>query len=227
MPRPSSTGSTRSTWPRSAPVVRRAPASTTRLWPTRRSTGATAAGSAVPAARAASCAGSRIRSARPTATGPRCPTRCCWSTRSPGIERVTARLAATRRDRFTARLPMLRRPHPEGDVGAVRVEVRGRRGDRRDVRVLGVMDRPGVAAGAVAAVAAVLAAGGELQRTGAGGPGRDGGAGAVPHRAGPPGRARRGVRRGRQPGLSGLADRGGPWHFSTATFTVRADRHVE
>jgi len=85
----------------------------------------------------------------------------------PGIERVTARVAANRRDRFTARLPMLRPPHPEGGVGAVRVEVRGRRGDRRDVQVLGVMDRPGVAAGAVAAVAAVLAARGELARPGA------------------------------------------------------------
>ena len=45
----------------------------------------------------------------------------------PGVERVTARLAATRRDRFSAHLPMLRKPHPEGLVGAVRVEVRGRR----------------------------------------------------------------------------------------------------
>lgn len=86
-----------------------------------------------------------------------------------GVERVTARVAATRRDRLTARLPMLRRPHPEGGVGAVRVEVRGRTGDRRDVRILGAMDRPGVAAGAVAAVAAVMAARGELRRAGAGG----------------------------------------------------------
>ena len=45
----------------------------------------------------------------------------------PGVERVTARLAATRRDRFSAHLPMLRKPHPEGLVGATRVEVRGRR----------------------------------------------------------------------------------------------------
>lgn len=85
-----------------------------------------------------------------------------------GLERVTARLAATRRDRFTARLPMLRRPHPEGGVGAVRVEVRGRCAGRREVRVLGVMDRPGVAAGAVAALSAVLAAEGGLLRIGAG-----------------------------------------------------------
>ncbi|MBW3669758.1 MAG: NAD-binding protein, partial [Actinobacteria bacterium] len=41
----------------------------------------------------------------------------------PGVARVTARVSATRRDRLTARLPMLRPPHPEGLVGAVRVEV--------------------------------------------------------------------------------------------------------
>jgi saccharopine dehydrogenase-like NADP-dependent oxidoreductase len=87
----------------------------------------------------------------------------------PGVDRVTARLAATRRDRLTARLPMLRKPHPEGAVGAVRVEVRGRRGTRREAMVLGAMDRPAVAAGAVAAVAAVLAARGELRAPGAAG----------------------------------------------------------
>src|SRR6185503_9282638 len=86
-----------------------------------------------------------------------------------GVERVTARRAATRRDRFTARLPMLRRPHPEGGPGAVRVEVRGRRGTSRDVRVLGVMDRPAVAAGAVAALTATWATQGRLTRTGAAG----------------------------------------------------------
>lgn len=95
----------------------------------------------------------------------------------PGARRVTARVAATRRDRLTARLPMLRPPHPEGVLGAVRVEVRGRRGSGRDVRVLGAIDRPGIAAGAVAAVAALWAADGRLGRAdggvagGAGGPG--------------------------------------------------------
>jgi saccharopine dehydrogenase-like NADP-dependent oxidoreductase len=79
-----------------------------------------------------------------------------------GVGRVTARMAATRRDRLTAWAPMLRRPHPEGLVGAVRVEVRGRRGEARDVRVLGALDRPAVAAGAVAALAARAAARGEL-----------------------------------------------------------------
>ncbi len=71
----------------------------------------------------------------------------------PGVERVTARLAATRRDRFSAHLPMLRKPHPEGLVGAVRVEVRGRRDGRSEVLVLGALDRPAVAAGATAALA--------------------------------------------------------------------------
>jgi hypothetical protein len=70
-----------------------------------------------------------------------------------GIARVSARLSATRRDRITARLPMLRRPHPEGTLGALRVEVRGTRNGARDVAVLGAIDRPAVAAGAVAAVA--------------------------------------------------------------------------
>ncbi|MDQ1436463.1 MAG: hypothetical protein QOK43_92 [Acidimicrobiaceae bacterium] len=87
----------------------------------------------------------------------------------PGVRRVTARVAASRRDRLTARLPMLRRPHPEGIIGAVRVEVRGRRGSGRDVRVLGAIDRPAVAAGAVAGLAAVWAVDGRLARRGAGG----------------------------------------------------------
>ncbi len=87
----------------------------------------------------------------------------------PGVGRVTARVGANRRDRFTARLPMLRRPHPEGGVGAVRVEVRGRRGGGRDVAVLGAMDRPGVAAGAVAAVAAVWIGESQLGAPGASG----------------------------------------------------------
>ncbi len=41
------------------------------------------------------------------------------------VDRISARMSANRRDRLTARLPMLRPPHPEGGVGAVRVEVRG------------------------------------------------------------------------------------------------------
>lgn len=72
----------------------------------------------------------------------------------PGVSRVTARMSATRRDRVTALLPMLRRPHAEGGPGAVRVEVRGRRGKERHVVLLGAMDHPAVASGAVAAVVA-------------------------------------------------------------------------
>ena len=86
-----------------------------------------------------------------------------------GASRITARVSATRRDRVTARVPMLRKPHAEGVIGAVRVEVRGRRGATTDARVLGAIDRPGVAAGAVAAVSAAWAASGRLARAGAGG----------------------------------------------------------
>jgi hypothetical protein len=75
----------------------------------------------------------------------------------PDAQRLSSRTSATRRDRLTSRLPMLRRPHPEGGLGAIRVEVRGTRGRERAVEVLGAVDRPGVAAGGVAAVVAGLA----------------------------------------------------------------------
>jgi hypothetical protein len=87
----------------------------------------------------------------------------------PGAHRITARLGANRRDRLTSRLPMLRRPHPEGDLGAIRVEVRGAQGVTLDDRVLGAVDRPAVAAGTVAALAARWALDGRLAHTGASG----------------------------------------------------------
>jgi len=90
----------------------------------------------------------------------------------PGVRRVTARVAATRRDRLTARFPMLRQPHPEGLLGAARVEVRGRRGPATDVRVLGALDRPAIAAGIVAGVTAVWLLEGRLARRGAAGLGQ-------------------------------------------------------
>ena len=92
----------------------------------------------------------------------------------PGIERATARLAAGGLDRLTARLRVgpgfgLRRLPADGGLGAVRVEVRGRRAGASEVMVYGAIDRPAVAAGTVAAVACLWAAAGRLERFGAGG----------------------------------------------------------
>jgi hypothetical protein len=75
----------------------------------------------------------------------------------PDASRVTARLAATRRDRLTAGLPMLRRPHAEGRIVG------------RDRVVVGAVDRPAVAAGTVAAVTARWVAAGRIRAPGAGG----------------------------------------------------------
>src|SRR5205807_7957928 len=85
----------------------------------------------------------------------------------PAVQRATARVGANRRDRLTARLPMLRRPHPEGGLGALRVEVRGRRGRAHEEYVLGAVDRPAVAAGTVAALSAAWISEGRLARSGA------------------------------------------------------------
>ncbi|MGF1598735.1 MAG: Gfo/Idh/MocA family oxidoreductase [Acidimicrobiales bacterium] len=78
----------------------------------------------------------------------------------PEARRISARMAATRRDRLTAGLPMLRPPHEDGGPGAVRVEVRGRVGRAAETVILGVMDHPSVAAATVAAVAAAESAAG-------------------------------------------------------------------
>jgi saccharopine dehydrogenase-like NADP-dependent oxidoreductase len=80
----------------------------------------------------------------------------------PGLRAVTTRAAASRRDRFTSWLPMLRQPHPEGTVGALWVEVRGQRAGAAETIVVGSSGRPALLAGAVAAVAAVKAAGRHL-----------------------------------------------------------------
>ena len=71
----------------------------------------------------------------------------------PYVERITSRMAATRRDRLTMQLPMLRTPHPEGLLGAVRVELRGIKDGGQIELVLGCAERPAVTAGAVAATA--------------------------------------------------------------------------
>ncbi|MDE3203029.1 MAG: hypothetical protein KGQ66_02270 [Acidobacteriota bacterium] len=86
-----------------------------------------------------------------------------------GARRITSRLAATRRDRLTSWLPMLRPPHPEGLLGAVRVEVRGWADGRPESRVLGAASPPAVVAAAVSATAALWAGQGRLARSGAAG----------------------------------------------------------
>jgi saccharopine dehydrogenase-like NADP-dependent oxidoreductase len=71
----------------------------------------------------------------------------------PDAARISARMAATRRDRLTSWLPMLRPPHQDGGPGAIRTEVRGRMGRAVETTVLGVMDHPSVAGATVAGVA--------------------------------------------------------------------------
>jgi hypothetical protein len=79
----------------------------------------------------------------------------------PSVARISARRSATRRDRLTARLPMLSPPHVEGGIGAVRVEARGRsENGARVTHVVGVAELIGTAAAATAAaMVTVLATG--------------------------------------------------------------------
>lgn len=74
--------------------------------------------------------------------------------RFPDAERIAARVSATRRDRLTERLPMLRPPHADGGPGGVRVEVRGRRQGAFESIIYAVMGHPSTVAGTVAAVSA-------------------------------------------------------------------------
>lgn len=74
----------------------------------------------------------------------------------PWASRISARVSATRRDRLTARLPMMSPPHAEGGLGGVRVEVRGARNGERRTEVAGVAERTGVISAAVAASVAVV-----------------------------------------------------------------------
>lgn len=70
----------------------------------------------------------------------------------PDALRVSARMSATRRDRLTARLPMLSPPHPSGDLGSVRVEARGALADgARETLIVGAAGMTADLAGAVCA----------------------------------------------------------------------------
>jgi hypothetical protein len=81
----------------------------------------------------------------------------------PDAARISARRSARRRDRFTARLPMLSPPHQEGGIGALRVELRGFNADGgRECLIVGVAELVGTAAAATAAAFATLAAEGRL-----------------------------------------------------------------
>jgi hypothetical protein len=70
----------------------------------------------------------------------------------PDVLRISARVSATRRDRLTARLPMLTPPHSDGDLGAVRVEARGAAADGARVTLIAGAAAP------TAELAAVMAA---------------------------------------------------------------------
>jgi hypothetical protein len=71
----------------------------------------------------------------------------------PTALRISARVSGTRRDRLTARLPMLTPPHVGGNVGAVRVEVRGAAADGARVTLIaGASGRTADLAAAVAVV---------------------------------------------------------------------------
>ena len=81
----------------------------------------------------------------------------------PDAVRISARVSATRRDRLTSSLPMLRTPHTEGLEGALRVEVRGAdRDGGRQTSIAGIAERAGTAAAATAAVFAAEASAGRL-----------------------------------------------------------------
>ena len=81
----------------------------------------------------------------------------------PEVSWITARVSASLRDRLTAPLPMLSPPHSEGGLGAVRVEIHGQKGASHEVSVLGIVERPAVAAATVAALATEYVIDGELK----------------------------------------------------------------
>lgn len=81
----------------------------------------------------------------------------------PEAARISARMSANRRDRLTAWLPMLSRPHREGGVGALRIEVRGTDATgARSTVIAGIAELVGTAAAATASAFAQSALAGAL-----------------------------------------------------------------
>lgn len=72
----------------------------------------------------------------------------------PQAQRIAARVSATRRDRLTARLPMLSPPHASGSIGAVRVEARG--ADEHGARVAVIAGAAGHTGDLAAAVCSAV-----------------------------------------------------------------------
>ena len=75
----------------------------------------------------------------------------------PTASRISARVSATRRDRLTARFPMLLPPHATGDLGAVRVEARGANATGGRETVMAGSSAPTAELAAAVAVAAAIA----------------------------------------------------------------------
>ncbi len=74
----------------------------------------------------------------------------------PQATRIVARVSATRRDRLTARMPMLVPPHASGSIGSVRVEARGADADGGRVAVIaGAAGHTGDLAAAVCAATVI------------------------------------------------------------------------
>ena len=143
---------TRSTLPCTGRPVRRALANTTGRWPGSRRVGTTASGSNGGPGAGGSCAGSPNRSARSDCHPAELTDPLLLHLAFPDVVRISARVSATRRDRLTSSLPMLRTPHAEGLDGALRVEVRGADPDGgRQTVIAGIAERAGTAAAAMAA----------------------------------------------------------------------------
>lgn len=81
----------------------------------------------------------------------------------PSVTRIESRQAATRRDRLTTHLPMLRPPHAEGLIGGVWAEVRGRRNSQVEHLAM-AMTAPQATGAAAMAAASCNWLGGGLQQ---------------------------------------------------------------